>query len=135
MVRFDDAVLEGFLHHARPDALGQRRRIHRGVRATSWRRAWKLFAELARNGLTVPGPNNAALNPVLTGAKKGTIAGVDYITFGQIAKGEKLAIHYPKEGTVVALRPTFVQQNAPHRDDARKFVDFMLWRRGTKSRR
>jgi iron(III) transport system substrate-binding protein len=93
-------------------------------------RAWKLFAELARNGLTVPGPNNAALNPVLTGAKKGTIAGVDYITFGQIAKGEKLAIHYPKEGTVVALRPVFVQQNAPHRDDARKLVDFILGEEG-----
>lgn len=89
-------------------------------------KAWKLFEDLARNGLTVPGPNNAALNPVLTGAKKATIAGVDYISYSQIAKGEKLAIHYPKEGTVVALRPTFVQQNAPHRDEARKLVDFML---------
>jgi iron(III) transport system substrate-binding protein len=89
-------------------------------------KAWRLFEDLARNGLTVPGPNNAALNPVLTGAKKATIAGVDYITYGQIAKGEKLAIHYPKEGTVVALRPIFVQQNAPRRDEARKLVDFML---------
>ena len=89
-------------------------------------KAWKLFEDLARNGLSVPGPNNAALNPVLTGAKKGTISGVDYITYGQIAKGEKLDIHYPKEGTVVALRPVFVQQGAPHRDDARKLVDFML---------
>ena len=93
-------------------------------------KAWKLFEDLARNGLSVPGPNNAALNPVLTGAKKGTIAGVDYITFGQIAKGEKLAIHYPKEGTVVALRPVFVQQGAPHRDEARKLVDFMLSEEG-----
>lgn len=89
-------------------------------------KAWKLFEDLARNGLSVPGPNNAALNPVLTGAKKGTISGVDYITYGQIAKGEKLDIQYPKEGTVVALRPVFVQQGAPHRDDARKLVDFML---------
>jgi iron(III) transport system substrate-binding protein len=89
-------------------------------------KAWKLFEDLARNGLAVPGPNNAALNPVLTGAKKATIAGVDYITFGQIAKGEKLAIHYPKEGTVVALRPVFVQQNAPRREEGRKLVDFML---------
>jgi iron(III) transport system substrate-binding protein len=93
-------------------------------------KGWKLFEDLARNGLTVPGPNNAALNPVLTGAKKATIAGVDYITFGQIAKGEKLAIHYPKEGTVVALRPTFVQQGAPHREEARKLVDFMLSEEG-----
>lgn len=87
---------------------------------------WKFFEELARNGLAVPGPNNAALNPVLSGAKKATLAGVDYITFGQIAKGEKLAIHYPKEGTAIALRPTFVHQGAPHRDEARKLVDFTL---------
>jgi iron(III) transport system substrate-binding protein len=93
-------------------------------------KAWKLFEDLARNGLAVPGPNNAALNPVLTGAKKATIAGVDYISFGQIAKGEKLAIHYPKEGTVVALRPAFVQQGAPHREEARKLVDFMLSEEG-----
>jgi iron(III) transport system substrate-binding protein len=93
-------------------------------------KAWKLFEDLARNGMTVPGPNNAALNPVLTGAKKGTIAGVDYITFGQIAKGEKLTIHYPKEGTVVALRPAFVQQGAPNGEAARKLVDFMLSEEG-----
>jgi iron(III) transport system substrate-binding protein len=93
-------------------------------------KAWQFFANLARNGLSVPGPNNAALNPVLTGAKKATIAGVDYISYGQIAKGEKLAIHYPSEGTVVALRPIFVQQGAPHRDEARKLVDFMLSEEG-----
>ncbi|HEY7316775.1 MAG TPA: extracellular solute-binding protein [Candidatus Binatia bacterium] len=89
-------------------------------------KAWKFFEDLARNGLSVPGPNNAALNPVLSGAKKATLSGVDYISYGQIAKGEKLAIHYPNEGTVVALRPVFVQKDAPHRDEARKLVDFML---------
>src|SRR5262245_10076183 len=89
-------------------------------------KAWNLFASMARNGLSVPGPNNAALNPVLTGAKKATIAGVDYISYGQIAKGEKLSIQYPKEGTVVALRPIFIQQGAPKRDEAQKLVDYML---------
>jgi iron(III) transport system substrate-binding protein len=89
-------------------------------------KAWKLFEDLARNGLLVPGPNNAALNPVLSGAKKATLSGVDYISYGQIAKGEKLAIEYPKEGTVVALRPVFVQKDAPRREEARKLVDFMF---------
>jgi iron(III) transport system substrate-binding protein len=79
-------------------------------------KAWKLFEDLARNGMIVPGPNNAALNPVLSGAKKATISGVDYISYGQIAKGERLSIHYPKGGTVVALRPVFVQKDAPHRE-------------------
>jgi hypothetical protein len=36
--------------------------------------------------LSVPGPNNAALNPVLTGAKKATLAGVDYISTGKSPK-------------------------------------------------
>jgi iron(III) transport system substrate-binding protein len=89
-------------------------------------KAWKLFADMARNGLIVPGPNNAALNPVLSGAKKATVAGVDYITYGQIAKGEKLAIHYPQEGTVVALRPIFIQRGARHPQEAQRLVDFML---------
>lgn len=93
---------------------------------TYGQKAWKLFEDLARNGMLVPGPNAAALNPVLSGAKKATIAGVDYISYGQIAKGEKLAINYPKDGAVVALRPVFVQQGAPHREDAQKLVDFML---------
>jgi iron(III) transport system substrate-binding protein len=93
-------------------------------------KAWKLFADMARNGLVVPGPNNAALNPVLSGAKKATIAGVDYITYGQIDKGEKLAIHYPQDGTVVALRPVFVQRGAPHREEAQQLVDFMLSEEG-----
>ena len=50
-------------------------------------KAWKLFEDLARNGMIVPGPNNAALNPVLSGAKKATLSGVDYISYGQIANG------------------------------------------------
>ena len=71
-------------------------------------KAWKLFEELARNGLTVPGPNNAALNPVLTDAKKATIAGVDYITYAD-RKGPRSSRFSTKEER---RRPAadFVQQ-------------------------
>lgn len=93
-------------------------------------RAWKFFEDLARNGLTVPGPNTAALNPVLSGAKKATISAVDYTSYEQIAKGERLEILYPTEGTVVALRPVFVQTDAPHPMEARRLVDFMLSQAG-----
>ncbi|MBA2665815.1 MAG: extracellular solute-binding protein [Trueperaceae bacterium] len=92
--------------------------------------AWSLFEGLARNGLIVPGPNNAALNPVLTGERRATIAGVDYITYGNIARGEALAIIYPEEGTAVALRPVFVQEAAPNAEGGRAFVDFMLCEAG-----
>jgi iron(III) transport system substrate-binding protein len=88
--------------------------------------AWTLFASLADNGLLVPGPNNAALNPVLTGERRATIAGVDYISYGNIARGEALAIVYPEQGTAVALRPVFVQAGAPNAEGGQAFVDFML---------
>jgi len=93
-------------------------------------KGWKLFENLARNGLLVPGSNNATLNPVLSGAKKATIAAVDHTSYEQVAKGERLAILYPNEGTVVALRPIFVQVGAPHPIEARKLVDFMLSQEG-----
>jgi iron(III) transport system substrate-binding protein len=87
---------------------------------------WALFRALAEQGLDVPGPNNAALNPVLSGEKLVTIAAVDYISYNQIAQGESLEIIYPSEGTVVALRPAFIQEGAPNREAAEAFIDFML---------
>ena len=88
--------------------------------------AWQLFEDLANNGLAVPGPNNAALNPVMAGERRATIAAVDYISYGRIARGESLAVVYPSEGTVVALRPVFVQDGAPNAVGGQAFVDFML---------
>lgn len=93
-------------------------------------KAWKLFRDLAENGLVVSGPNAAALNPVLSGEKKATLAAVDYVSYGQIAKGERLAILYPAEGTAVALRPVLVQKGAPHLEEARQLVDFLLSKEG-----
>jgi iron(III) transport system substrate-binding protein len=87
---------------------------------------WEFFSRLAEQGLDVPGPNNAALNPVLSGEKLATIAAVDYISYNQIAQGESLEIIYPSEGTVVALRPAFIQEGAPNRAAAEAFIDFML---------
>lgn len=87
---------------------------------------WALFRSLAEQGLAVPGPNNAALNPVLAGERSATIAAVDYISYNQIAQGESLEVLYPAEGTVVALRPAFIQQGSPNREAAEAFLDFML---------
>ncbi|MEN9229541.1 MAG: extracellular solute-binding protein [Thermostichus sp. DG02_5_bins_236] len=89
-------------------------------------RAWQLFRDLANNGLEVPGPNAAALNPVLSGERKATLAAVDYISYGQIERGEALEVIYPEEGTVVALRPIFLQEGAPNPAEGQQFVDYML---------
>lgn len=89
-------------------------------------RAWSLLVGLAEQGMSVPGPNNAALNPVLTGERRATIAAVDYLTYGQIRNGEALAVIYPDEGTAVALRPVFLQEGAPNAAGGQAFIDFML---------
>lgn len=89
-------------------------------------RGWELLAGLAEAGMAVPGPNNAALNPVLTGERRATIAAVDYISFNSIAAGEALAILYPEEGTAVALRPVMLQDGAPNPEGGQAFIDFML---------
>jgi iron(III) transport system substrate-binding protein len=62
----------------------------------------------------------------LAGERRATIAAVDYISYGRIARGESLAVVYPSEGTVVALRPVFVQDGAPNAVGGQAFVDFML---------
>lgn len=92
--------------------------------------AWELLEGLARAGLAVPGPNNAALNPVLTGERRATIAAVDYISYGNVARGEALAIVYPEEGTAIALRPAFLQSGAPNAEGGRAFIEFMLSEEG-----
>lgn len=89
-------------------------------------RAWELLTGLAEEGMSVPGPNNAALNPVLSGERRATIAAVDYLTYGQIRNGEALAVIYPDEGTAVALRPVFLQEGAPNPAGGQAFIDFML---------
>lgn len=88
--------------------------------------AWDLLEGLAEAGLAVPGPNNAALNPVLTGERRATIAAVDYISYNNIDSGEALAVIYPEEGTAVALRPVMLQEGAPNPEGGQAFIDFML---------
>ena len=81
---------------------------------------------LKDNGAIVAGANNAALNPVLQGAKAAVFAGVDYITMGAAAKGESVEAIFPTSGTVVAPRPIMILKSSQNQDDAKKFVDYVL---------
>ena len=66
------------------------------VAALQAKYGWKLFKDLKANGMIVPGPNAAALNPVLQGAKAAVFGAVDYISFGRRAKGEPVDVIFPK---------------------------------------
>lgn len=92
--------------------------------------AWALFRKLKANGMIIPGANNAALDPVLQGARSVVFGAVDYIALGLRKKGEKIAVVYPSDGTVLAPRPIMIPKSTRHAAAAKKFVDFVLSREG-----
>lgn len=97
-----------------------------GLEASMGDEAWDLLAALADNDMIVPGPNAAALNPVLQGAKAVVFGAVDYISYGQAAAGETIEVIVPESGTVIAPRPMMILESSAQPEAAQQFVDFVL---------
>ncbi|SMH49774.1 ABC transporter substrate-binding protein [Maritimibacter sp. HL-12] len=97
-----------------------------GLEAAMGDEAWTLLAGLADNQMIVPGPNAAALNPVLQGAKAVVFGAVDYISYGRAAAGESIEVITPASGTVIAPRPIMILNSTDNADAAKAFVDFVL---------
>ncbi|WP_322892384.1 MULTISPECIES: ABC transporter substrate-binding protein [unclassified Yoonia] len=97
-----------------------------GLEAAMGEEAWDLLAALADNDMIVPGPNAAALNPVLQGAKAVVFGAVDYISYGQAADGETIEVIVPASGTVIAPRPMMILNSTAQPEAAQQFVDFVL---------
>jgi iron(III) transport system substrate-binding protein len=95
-------------------------------------KGWDFLHRLRANNIEVPGTNDAAVNPVVTGAKLGVAAGVDYIAYGHIAQKEPVGIVYPASGTVVSPRPMAILKAAPNAEGAKAFTDFVLSDAGQK---
>lgn len=91
-----------------------------------------LFKSLKNNGAIIAGANAEALNPVLQGARAAVFGAVDYITFGNKAKGESIDVIFPETGTVIAPRPVMILNWSKNQDEAKKFVDYMLSDEGQK---
>ncbi|WP_299143947.1 ABC transporter substrate-binding protein [uncultured Dialister sp.] len=89
-------------------------------------KGWDALEGMAKNGMIVPGANKAALEAVTTGEKGILVAGVDYNAYTAMKKGEPLAIYYPKSGTIVNPRPAMIMKNAPHEEEAKKFMDYLI---------
>ena len=87
---------------------------------------WDALEGMAKNGMKVPGANKAALEAVTTGEVGILVAGVDYNAYSSIKKGESLAIYYPKSGTIVNPRPAMIMKSAPDKENAQKFMDYLL---------
>lgn len=97
-----------------------------GLQSAQGDAAWQLLEDMRKNGAAVAGANAQALNPVLQGAKAAVFGAVDYVAFGNQAKGESIEIIFPASGTVIAPRPMMILQSSKHQDDARAFIDFVL---------
>ena len=87
---------------------------------------WSALEGMAKNGMKVPGANKAALEAVTTGEVGILVAGVDYNAYVAKKKGEPLDIYYPKSGTIVNPRPAMILARAPHADNAKLFMDYLL---------
>ncbi|QQE79294.1 ABC transporter substrate-binding protein [Alicyclobacillus sp. SO9] len=92
--------------------------------------SWSFFQNLKKDGAVVQGANSPALNQVITGSKDMVLAGVDYMGYSDIAKGEPLGVVYPKGGTVVNPRPIMILKSSKHVQNAKKFVNFVLSNEG-----
>ena len=88
-------------------------------------KGWDALEGMAKNGMKVPGANKAALEAVTTGEVGILVAGVDYNAYAAMKKGEPLAIYYPKSGTIVNPRPAMLMKAAPHKEQAKKFLDYL----------
>lgn len=103
-----------------------------GLEASMGEEAWSLLAALADNQMIVPGPNAAALNPVLQGAKAVVFGAVDYISYGRANSGESIEVIVPHSGTVIAPRPMMILQSTRNPDAAKAFFDYVLSDEGQK---
>lgn len=92
--------------------------------------AWTLFEQLKQNGMVINGPNAQALTAVLQGAKAAVFGAVDYVSYGQIEKGETIKVIFPASGTVVAPRPMMILKSTQHAADAKAFIDYVLSEEG-----
>jgi iron(III) transport system substrate-binding protein len=102
-----------------------------GLEAAMGEDAWDLLAALAANGMIVPGPNAAALNPVLQGARpRLRRGGLHFLR--QAAQGETIEVIVPDSGTVIAPRPMMILASTAKPDAAKAFVDFVLSEAGQR---
>ena len=85
---------------------------------------WEYFEKLAANGLRTIPDSKQVINDVAEGKLAACLA-VDYIARDLMAKGAPLGLAYPPQMLVVPS-PVAVLKNAPHRELARVFVDYLL---------
>lgn len=85
-----------------------------------------ILQDLAANGMINGGGNKPALAAVEQGSKNILVGGVDYNAYADIKKGEHIGFYYPTSGTIINPRPAMILKTAPHVDNAKAFIDYLL---------
>lgn len=91
---------------------------------------WDLIERLAQNGMTAPGLNAAAMNPVMQGAAAAVFGVADYLAWGAQEKGETVDVIYPTSGTLMEARPMMILKSTRNPDAAKAFIDYVLSEQG-----
>lgn len=96
------------------------------------KKSWAYFKKLKRNGEIWPGPNAAALRPVLLGARSILMAGVGHTSLKAEQRGDSLTLIFPRSGTLLIPRPIVILRSSPHKTLAKQFVNYVLSNAGQK---
>ncbi len=94
--------------------------------------SWAYFKKLKRNGVIWPGPNAAALRPVLLGARGVLMAGVGHTALKAEQRGNSLALVFPRSGTLLIPRPIVILKSSRNKALAKQFVNYVLSQSGQK---
>ena len=85
---------------------------------------WDYIVKLHDNGAMKSKGSGRVVDDTADGNLNACL-GVDYITANKIDKGSPLKMIYPPELLMVPS-PVAIFKNAPHKDNAKKFVDYLL---------
>lgn len=91
---------------------------------------WGLLASLRANGLTPSGSNAQAMDAVLKGGKAALFAVADHTALEDKAHGAPIEVIFPRSGTIATARPMMIMKRSQDVRDAKRFVDFVLSRKG-----
>lgn len=91
---------------------------------------WALLAALRENGLTPSGSNAQAMDAVLKGGKAALFAVADHTALEDKAHGAPIEVIFPRSGTIATARPMMIMKQTREARDAKRFVDFVLSRKG-----
>ncbi len=85
---------------------------------------WEFFEKIKANKGRIGKGSGQVIDDTASGELSASLA-VDYITNDKINKGAKMALHYPPE-LLLAPSPVAIMKSSQQKEDAKKFVDYLL---------